>query len=221
MLYLVATPIGNLEDISQRALKILRAADVILAEDTRHTGVLLKHFDIPHKPMLSYYDQVESEKVQNVILLAQEQSVVLVSDAGTPLISDPGYKLVREAISQGIKVEAIPGPSAALTALVLSGLPPDKFVFLGFPPEKRSHQEKLFRDILEMGKINPFTYILYVSPYKLMTTLEIVEKELGNIDIVLASELTKIFEKVWRGKVSEAKVLFSKPKGEWVLLWHN
>lgn len=203
MLYLVSTPIGNLEDISLRALRVLKEADIIMAEDTRRTGILLKHFEIPHKPMISLYDEVELAKLNDLLaLVASDQKVVLVSDAGTPLISDPGYKLVREAIKNGVKMEVIPGASAVLTALVASGLPPDKFTFWSF----REPQPDF-----------PGTHIYFVSPHKLLKFLKGLKPEL---EIVICRELTKIYEEVWRGTVEQALVKFSKIKGEMVVLWH-
>ena len=201
MLFLVATPIGNLEDITLRALRILREADVILAEDTRHTGLLLKHFEIPHKPMVSLYDEVESAKIQDILDSAKHLKVALVSDAGTPLISDPGYKLVREGILQGIQVDALPGPCAAINALVLSGLPPDKFTFWGFFNKKINEAEG--------------TNIYYVSPHRLHKFLENINKE-----IVICREMTKVYQEVWQGTVADAKIKFANPKGEFVILWH-
>lgn len=218
MLYLVSTPIGNLEDISLRAIRILKEADVIIAEDTRHTGLLLKHFEVPHKPLISFYEDVESQKMSDLLaLVASDQKVALVSDAGTPLISDPGYKLVREAIKNDVKVESIPGPTAAIVALTVSGLPPDKFLFLGFPPEKASHQIELFKQVKD-GPLKA-TNILYVSPYKIKSCLSSLNEVFGDIDIVIARELTKVYEEVWQGKISEALTKFAKAKGEIVLLF--
>ena len=215
MLYLVATPIGNFEDITLRALRVLREAEVIIAEDTRHTGLLLKHFDIPHKPLISFYDEVEAKKIPEILKQVQDDiRGVLLSDAGTPLISDPGFKLVREALARGIKVEAIPGPTALITALTVSGLPPDKFMFWGYPPEKESHQIELFK------KLNETTHIFYVSPYKLHKNLTNLQSVLGDIEIVVVRELTKIHEEVWRGKITEALVHFKEPRGEFVVLFH-
>ncbi len=202
MLYLVSTPIGNLEDITLRALRVLKEADVIVAEDTRHTGLLLKHYEISHKPMVALYDDIESQKVSELVELVRLQNVALVSDAGTPLISDPGYKLVREIIRQGIKVEAVPGPSSVLTALVVSGLPPDKFTFFGFR-EPQPNVEG--------------TNIYFVSPHKLMKFLAKLD---ANLEIVICRELTKIYEEVWHGTVEQALVKFSKVRGELVVLWH-
>lgn len=213
MLSLVSTPIGNLEDITLRAIRVLKEADVVLAEDTRHTGLLLKHFEIDHKPLISLYDEVEFEKLNDLVaLVCSDQKIAMVSDAGTPLISDPGYKLVREALKAGAKVEAIPGPCAAITALTVSGLPPDKFMFFGYPPEKDAHQKEVLANLPENT-----TIIFYVSPYKLHRFLN----NLGEIDIVVCRELTKMYEEKWTGKVSEALVKFKEPRGEFVVLWHT
>lgn len=201
MLYIISTPIGNLEDISLRALRILKEADVIIAEDTRHTGILLKHFEIPHKPMVALYDEIEAVKIADLLPLISVQKVALVSDAGTPLISDPGYKLVREAIKSGLKVVAVPGPSSVLTALVSSGLPPDKFTFWGFKDPKN---------------LAPGTNIYFVSPYKL---IKFLGKLKSNQEIVIARELTKMYEEVWKGSASEAITKFTKPRGEFVVLF--
>ena len=202
MLYIVATPIGNLEDITLRALRILKEVDVIIAEDTRHTGILLKHFQIPHKPMIALYDEIEASKIADLLPLISIQKVALVSDAGTPLISDPGYKLVREAIKSGLKVVAIPGASSVLTALVSCGLPPDKFTFWGFKDPKEP----------AIG-----TNIYFVSPYKLLRFLRLLKQ---NQEIVICRELTKIYEEVWKGTVSEAAIKFNKPRGEFVVLFN-
>ncbi len=221
MLYLVSTPIGNLEDITLRALRVLREADVIIAEDTRHTGLLLKHFEIPHKPMVSLYDEVESAKLGDLLLLVQsDQKVALVTDAGTPLISVPGYKLVREVIKTGAVVVVVPGAVAAVAALELSGLPPDKFLFLGYPPEKESHQKELFAKVIESVKMLPQTVIFYASPYKLLKNLAILTEAGGDLDIIVARELTKVYQEVWRGKISAAQEYFGSPKGEFVVLFH-
>lgn len=214
MLSLVSTPIGNLEDISLRALRTLREADVILAEDTRRLGLLLQHFQIPHKQLISFYEEVEPAKMMAVLDLAKDKAVALVSDAGTPLISDPGYKLVREAIKRGIEVDSVPGPNAALTALTLSGLPPDKFLFLGYPPEKESHT----RQLLEKYQNLDVTITFYVSPHKLLKFLRLLKSDQ---EIVICRELTKIHQEVWRGTAAQALVKFLKPRGELVLLWHN
>lgn len=221
MLYLVSTPIGNLEDITLRAIRILGEAEVILCEDTRHTSALLQKHNITGKKLMPFYDEVEAGKTLEVLShLLANRNVALVSDAGTPLISDPGYKLVRTAIEHGVKVEAIPGPSAVVTALTVSGLPPDKFMFVGFPPERVSHRERLFENLKKISQIMSVTFAFYCSPYKLDRDLETVAKSFGDIEIVVARELTKIHEEVWRGKISEAKEKFSKPMGEFIVLFH-
>ncbi len=191
-----------MEDVSLRALRVLKEADVIIAEDTRHTGLLLKHYEIPHKPMVALYDDVEAQKVDELVALAAGQNVVLVSDAGTPLISDPGYKFVREAIKSGVLVDTVPGPSSVLAALVLSGLPPDKFTFWGFREPKEEAEG---------------TNIYFVSPHKL---LRFLEKLPADKEIVICRELTKMHQEVWKGSVADAMIKFRKTLGEIVVLWH-
>ncbi len=221
MLYLVSTPIGNLEDITLRAIRILSEAEIILCEDTRHTANLLQKHNVTGKKLVPFYDEVEAGKTLEVLShLLANRNVALVSDAGTPLISDPGYKLVRTAIEHGVKVEAIPGTSAVVTALTVSGLPPDKFIFVGFPPERVSHREKLFFGLKTATTLIPATIIFYSSPYKLIRDLEAVKKAFGDAKIVIARELTKMHEEVWRGKISETKEKFLKPMGEFVVLLH-
>lgn len=205
MLFIVSTPIGNLEDISLRALRVLKEADVILSEDTRHTGLLLKHYEIPHKPMISLYEKVEKVKLQSLTdLCASDQKIALVSDAGTPLVSDPGYKLVRELIKNNIAIDHVPGPTAIITALVLSGLPPDKFTFWGFPEKNKVNQTE-------------GTNIYFVSPHKLIKFLGLLEKDQ---EIVICRELTKLHQEIWHGKVADALLKFNKVRGEIVVLWH-
>lgn len=213
-LYLVSTPIGNLDDITIRAIKILSSVDLVLCEDTRHTGLLLQKLNIQTK-LLSYYDEIEDKRIPEIIeMLGKNKNIALVSDSGTPLVSDPGFRLVRECMKRGIKVESIPGPSAALAALTSSGLPPDKFIFLGYPPEKKSARLELFK------KLSPnIATIFYCAPHKLLHTLEDMKIVLGNIDIVVARELTKIHEEIWRGSISMAQEHFSNPLGEFVLLF--
>lgn len=223
MLYLIATPIGNLKDITFRAIETLKEADVIICEDTRETIKLLKAYQIPPKRLLSFYEEVESQKMPEILKLIQDDKTkgVLVSDSGTPLISDPGYKLVREAIKIGVKIEVIPGPSAVTAALVMSGLPPDKFLFLGYPPEKESHQRQLYENLTTLLHNIVVTVIFYVSPHKVLKNLRIMQSVWGDVDIVICREMTKIYEERWQGKVSEALVKFKNPRGEFVLLWHN
>jgi 16S rRNA (cytidine1402-2'-O)-methyltransferase len=225
-LYIVSTPIGNLEDITIRAIKTLCSVDSILCEDTRRTGLLLQELQsrfaimfrymITRPQLMSYYDEVEDTCIPEVIQrLENGKNLALVSDAGTPLISDPGFRLVRECIKRGIKVESIPGPSAMVAALTSSGLPPDKFLFLGYPPEKKSARLELFK------KLSPdITTIFYCAPHKLATTLEDMKTVLGDVDIVVARELTKVHEEIWRGTITEAQNYFKIPRGEFVVLFN-
>lgn len=198
MLYLVATPIGNLGDISLRALETLRSVDLIASEDTRHTGKLLKHFGID-KPQVSYHEHNELRSGRKIIELARQgKSIALVTDAGVPAISDPGFTLVRQALDEGVAVTMIPGPSAFVTALVLSGLPVHGFTFRGFPPRKPGPRRRFF----EVDKDSPHTLIFYESPHRLKVFLEDAIKVFGDRKAVLASELTKMFENVNRGTLS-------------------
>ena len=222
ILYLVSTPIGNLKDISIRALEVFKKADLILAEDTRKTGLLLGHFALPKKPMLSFFEANEAKRLPQVLnFLKQGKNIALVSNAGTPLISDPGFKLVRECIKQGIKVEPVPGASALLSALVVSGFPPDKFLFLGFLPKKQGKRRKLLEQVKKSQEIIKTTVIIYLSPYKLMKELGEIREIWGNIDIVLGRELTKIHQEIRREKISQSLTYFAKtkPKGEFVLVF--
>ncbi len=221
MLSVVATPIGNLKDITLRAVEVLKEAEVILCEDTRETIKLLKHFEIPQKSLIPFYEEVENAKTQNILESARYQKVALVSDSGTPLISDPGYKLVREAIKNNIKVEVVPGPCAAVNALVASGLPPDKFLFMGYPPEKESHQRQLYAKLAILLHNIAVTVIFYVSPHKIIKNLQVMQEVLGDGEIVVCREMTKIYEERWQGKISEALVKFKNPKGEFVVLFHH
>ena len=198
-LYIVATPIGNLEDITLRAIRILKEVDFIAAEDTRHTQKLLSHFDI-HKNLTSYHDHNKEEKAPVIVTrLLEGQSAALVSDAGTPGISDPGYFLINTAIENRIPVIPIPGPTAAIAALSISGLPTDAFVFEGFLPSKRS--QKLSR--LELLKSEPRTIILYEAPHKIFNTLQDIREVMGERRVSLSRELTKIHEKTMRGNISD------------------
>lgn len=221
-LYLVATPIGNREDITLRAKRVLAEVDLIACEDTRKTGNLLKLLGISSRPQLvSYYEENEGKRIPYLIsLLQQGQDIALVSNAGTPTISDPGYKLVRTCLEQGIKVIPIPGPSAILAALVASGLPTDKFVFLGYLPKKQGKRQKVLSSCLQL----PFaaTIIVYESPYRLIKTLADIKEVLGDIDLVIASELTKKFENIEKRSVSNWQEEFAKrkPQGEYTLVFN-
>lgn len=218
MLYIIPTPIGNLKDITLRALEVLQIVDGIICEDTRRTSILLNNYQIK-KPLLVLNDFNEAKVFPQIVdKLKLGQNLALVSDAGTPLISDPGYKLVRQCISEGIKVDSLPGPSSVITALTLSGLPPGKFLFIGYPPEKQSHRLKLFELLRTMNYELPTTYIMFISPYKLLKTLEDMKGVFGDIEIVLAHELTKIHQSVETKLISEWLENLKNPKGEYILL---
>jgi len=217
ILYLVATPIGNLADFSMRAIETLKKCDLIACEDTRHSKVLLTHYGID-RPLVSYFDFSEKQKTPYLIeKLKSGANVALISDAGTPGIADPGYRLIREAVAQGIRIESIPGPAAFLTALTVSGLPTDSFIFEGFFPVKDGQRRKLILSLKDEER----TVIFYESPHRLLKTLTAIHETLGDIDITVARELTKKFEEVLRGPVSNAIAHFSGKKilGEFVILW--
>ena len=200
-LYLVATPIGNLEDITLRALRILREAGLVACEDTRQTRKLLDHYGI-HKPTVSYHEHNEAVRAPELIeTLASGVSVALVSDAGTPLVSDPGYRLVTHAIAKGIRVESLPGPSAALAALAASGLPTDEFHFGGFLPPRSAQRRKT----LQRLKDEPATLVFYEAPHRLLDTLADIEEVLGPRPVVVARELTKLHEEFLRGTAAELR----------------
>ena len=216
MLYLVATPIGNLGDITLRALETLRQVDVVASEDTRKTGLLLKHFEIS-KPQLSFHEHNEAKAGQKIInLLAEGKSVAVVTDAGTPGISDPGYSVVQRAIAENLPVTMIPGPTALIMALVLSGLPAHAFTFRGFPPRKSGKRQRF----LAVDAESPHTLIFYESPYRLKPFLEDALEVYGDRDAAVCNELTKLFESVHRGSLSELIALFEneEPRGEYVVV---
>lgn len=218
MLTIVPTPIGNLKDITLRALEILKNADEIICEDSRRTSQLLNHFEIK-KPLIILNDFNEY-KSEDFILgkLREGKNLALVSDAGTPLVSDPGFKIVRAAIEQGLQVDSLPGPSSVTTALTLSGLPPDKFMFLGYLPEKEGRRKTQLQNIKEISKLISTTFIIFVAPHKLLKTLTELQDELDDPKVVLAKELTKIHQTVKIGRVSEILADFKTPKGEYILL---
>ncbi|MCL4354120.1 16S rRNA (cytidine(1402)-2'-O)-methyltransferase [Patescibacteria group bacterium] len=225
-LYIVATPIGNLQDISLRAVEILKKVDFILCEDTRKTSFLLEKIlghKVPKEKLASYYEQNEIQRIPGVIeLLKAGYNLALVSDAGTPLVSDPGFKLVREVRTQNIKVESIPGPSASISALSISGLPTDKFLFIGYLPKKPGNRSKLLNQIKLTTEIIQPTVILYEAPHRLVKTLEELLKIFGDIDIVMCREMTKIHEEYRKDKISKLVASYQKsnPKGEIVLLFN-
>ena len=216
-LYIVGTPIGNLEDTTFRAIKTLQEVDLIAAEDTRHTSKLLQHFQIL-TPQLSYHQHNEQSRIPELIeKLNQGKAIALVTDAGMPAISDPGYELVKVCVEANISVVPIPGVTASITALCASGLPTNKFIFIGFLPTKI----KLREEQLEKLSNSLETIVLYESPYKLLQTLEDLAKMLGgNRKIVLARELTKLHEEFWRGTVGQAIIYYqnNQPKGEFTLV---
>ena len=197
-LYIVATPIGNLEDITLRAIRTLKQVDVIAAEDTRHTRKLLHHYGI-HKQLTSYFEHNEIKRAEWLIAqLKQGKDIALVSDAGTPGISVPGYRLIKMAIENSISVISIPGPSAIISALSVSGLPTDSFCFEGFVPSKIGERQRFLSRLKGIRK----TMVLYESPKRLLTTLADMNNILGDIDVVVAREMTKLHEEVIRGRVS-------------------
>jgi len=216
-LYLVATPIGNLEDITLRALRVLREVDLIACEDTRHTRKLLEHYGI-QKATLSYHEHNEALRSGELLeKLRQGASVALVSDAGTPLVSDPGYRLVTKAIESGITIEPVPGASAILAALTASGLPTDAFLFAGFLPARPGPRRKL----LAKFKDEPATLVFYEAPHRILEALEDIDAVLGARPIVLARELTKLHQEFLRGTAASLReALRARPplKGEITLL---
>lgn len=215
MLYLVSTPIGNLGDITLRALETLRQVDYVASEDTRHTGQLLKHFEIK-KPQISFHEHNEQRVIGRIIgLLEEGKSVAVVTSAGTPSISDPGFVALWEAVKAGLEVTAIPGPTAFVTALILSGMPVYSFTFRGFPPHKPGRR----RRFLELDKDSPHTLIYYESPYRLRKLLLEALEVFGNRHAAICKELTKMYERVRRGRLSELlDDLEEKPKGEYVVV---
>lgn len=216
ILYIVSTPIGNLSDITVRAIEILKQVDLIAAEDTRHTGVLLKNYGIT-TPLTSYHDFNKQKKGPELIeRLLSGHSIALVSDAGTPGISDPGYLLIKLAIENQIQIVPIPGPAAFISALVVSGLPTDKFVFEGFLPNKPQKRKRRLEELAQEKR----TLIFYESPYRLVKLLEELRQIFGERRICVARELTKKFEEIKRGTVSEVQQYFQqgKIKGELVIV---
>ena len=216
MLYLVATPIGNLGDITLRALEILREVDVVASEDTRKTGLLLKHFDIK-KPQIAYHEHNERQAGERIAeLLRAGKSVAVVTDAGTPAISDPGYTLVRRCVEEGLDVTMAPGPAGLIMALVLSGLPAHSFTFRGFAPRKPGPR----RRFLEVDRDAPHTLIFYESPYRIAAFLKDALAVYGDRPAAIANDLTKLYELVLRGRLSELLAAVSQRpvQGEWVLV---
>ena len=215
-LYIIATPIGNLEDMTYRAVRILGEVDLIAAEDTRHSLKLLNHYGIS-KPLTSYFDhnqQFKGERILNA--LRRGKSVALISDAGTPCISDPGFQLVRDAVAENIPVIPVPGACAAVAALSASGLPTDNFTFAGFPPSRQGKRRTFLSDMSAL----PGTLVLYEAPHRLVGTLSDILEVLGERQVIVARELTKIFEEFIHGTASEVIAAFSQDivRGEVVIL---
>ncbi|MDD5044884.1 MAG: 16S rRNA (cytidine(1402)-2'-O)-methyltransferase [Candidatus Omnitrophica bacterium] len=216
MLFVVSTPIGNLKDITLRALETLKSVDLVAAEDTRHSGILLKHYQID-KPLTSYHSYNRIKKAEELlVLLKQGKSVALISDSGTPGISDPGSYLIRLSIDNGIAVSFIPGPTALIAALVLSGLPTQRFSYEGFLPVKQGRRISRLKELAGEER----TVIIYESCHRLLKLLSEVFSVMGDVEIACARELTKQFEEVRRGKVKEILEYFKnkKPRGEFVIV---
>lgn len=219
MLYIIATPIGNIEDISLRALRILKEVDFILAEDTRKTGLLLKHYQIKKK-ITSFYDHNEKIKTKWVIQqLKNGKNAALVSNAGTPTISDPGYNLIRQCREENLEVTSLPGASAVVNSLVLSGIAHDKFAFLGYMPRKKGNRRKL----MEKVKNWEAALVFFESPFRILGSLKDAEDFFGDAKVSVAREMTKKFEEVFEGKLREATNHFEKTglKGEFTVVIDN
>lgn len=214
-LYLVATPIGNLEDMSPRAVRMLGEVRLIAAEDTRVTKKLLSHFHL-HTPLTSYFEHNKLTKLNTLLEELQEGNLALVSDAGTPAINDPGYELVKAALEAGHEVCPIPGPSAPLAALAVSGLPTDAFLFLGYLPRKRGRRQEMLREVENL----PYTLVFLETPHRLLPALADLDSVLGGRRMAAARELTKIHEEIWRGTIPDAIEHFSnnEPRGEFTLV---
>ncbi|HLO84774.1 MAG TPA: 16S rRNA (cytidine(1402)-2'-O)-methyltransferase [Nostocaceae cyanobacterium] len=216
-LYVVGTPIGNLEDITFRAVRILQTVDLIAAEDTRHTGKLLQHLQVK-TPQISYHEHNQSGRIPELLAqLANGKAIALVSDAGMPGISDPGYELIKACIDAGREVVPVPGVSAVITALSAAGLPTDKFVFEGFLPAKAKQRQEYLASL----QSEPRTLVFYESPHRLRDTLQDLAAALGdNRQIVVSRELTKVYEEFWRGTIQEAIALYTQrePQGEYTLV---
>jgi len=212
-LYIVATPIGNLEDISLRAIKTLREVKLIATEDTRKTKRLLNAYDIK-TPLTSYYEYNKKSKLDYIIKQLEEGDVALVSEAGTPSISDPGYELVVAASRQGIVVVPIPGPSAVIASLAVSGLPTDRFIYIGFLPRKSGERRRMLKSVIDEAG----TVIALEAPHRLQAAFDDIKSVLGDRQIAVCRQLTKLHEEVFRGSVSRAQAYFTQPKGEFTLV---
>src|SRR4030042_329439 len=213
ILYVVASAIGNLEDISLRALRILRESGLIAAEDTRKTRRLLDAYDI-ETPLTSYHEHSSGAKLDHLLSYLEKEDLALVSEAGMPGLSDPGYDLIVAAIERGISVVPVPGPSAVITALVVSGLPTDQFVYVGFLPRRKGQRQRLLNSIVD----EPRTIVAFEAPHRLREALTDIEEILGDRRMSVCRELTKIYEEIFRGRVSQAREYFVEPRGEFSLV---
>lgn len=215
MLYIVSTPIGNLEDITLRGLRILKEVDYIAAEDTRHSRILLNKYEIT-TPLFSFHSHSNEAQIQKIAALLRDgKNIALISDAGTPGISDPGYVLIQKAIENNIQITPIPGPSAVITALAASGLPTYRFLYLGYLPLKKG-RKKLLASLTE----NPYTIVFYEAPHRLIKTLNQILEIIGDRNVAICREMTKVFEEIFRGRVSEAISHFGSkpPRGEFTIV---
>jgi len=213
VLYVIATPIGNLEDISLRALRLLREVKLIAAEDTRTTRHLLNAHNI-RTPLTSYHEHSKKAKLDYLLNYLEKEDLALVSEAGTPGLSDPGYELIVAAIEHGISVIPIPGASAVITALVVSGLPTDQFLYLGFLPRRKGQRQRLLSSIVD----EPRTIVAFETPHRLKEALSDIEEILGNRRLSVCRELTKVHEEIFRGRVSQAREHFAEARGEFTLV---
>ena len=213
VLYVIATPIGNLEDISLRALRLLREVKLIAAEDTRTTRHLLNAHNIK-TPLTSYHEHSKKAKLDYLLNYLEKEDLALVSEAGMPGLSDPGYELIVAAIERGISVVPIPGASAVTTALVVSGLPTDQFLYLGFLPRRKGQRQRLLSSIVD----EPRTIVAFETPHRLREALSDIEEILGNRRLSVCRELTKVHEEIFRGRVSQAREYFAEPRGEFTLV---
>jgi 16S rRNA (cytidine1402-2'-O)-methyltransferase len=213
VLYVIATPIGNLEDISLRALRLLREVKLIAAEDTRTTRRLLNAYNIK-TPLTSYHEHSKRAKLDYLLNYLEKEDMALVSEAGMPGLSDPGYELIVAAIERGISVVPIPGASAVITALVVSGLPTDQFLYVGFLPRRKGQRQRLLSSIID----EPRTIVAFETPHRLREALSDIEEILGDRRLSVCRELTKVHEEIFRGRVSQARKHFVEPRGEFSLI---
>lgn len=213
ILYVIATPIGNLEDISLRALRLLREVKLIAAEDTRKTRHMLNAYSIK-TPLTSYHEYSKRAKLDYLLDYLEKEDLALVSEAGMPGLSDPGYELIGAAIERGIPVVPIPGASAVITALVVSGLPTDQFIYVGFLPRRKGQRQHLLGSLVD----EPGTIVAFETPHRLRETLDDIEEILGDRRLSICRELTKVHEEIFRGRVSQAKEHFVEPRGEFSLV---